>query len=264
MSQATKTRFAPMATSGKWLWLPLAKPHASTRLFCFPNAGSGASIFRDWPSLLPDDVEVVAIQLPGRENRFGEPLHSELEGVLEALWSIVAGMADRPYFFFGHSMGAMIAFELTRLLQRKRVRGPFHLVVSGRRAPQLPRRRPMLHTLDDEAFLERIGEFNGTPRELLENAELMSLFMPILRNDFLLSEKYHCHDSTSIACPLTALGGDVDADVSEEDLAAWSVVAGGPFQYEVMPGDHFFIHSSRSKLLERLCSITESNRHGTR
>jgi len=255
MTYATSAALSPRAVSGKWLWLPAPKPHARIRLFCFPNAGSGASAFREWPILLPDDIEVVGLQLPGRENRYGEPMLNRLDDVLQAIWEVIIGMADRPFFFFGHSMGALIAFELTRLLQRKGLPTPFHLVVSGRRAPQMPRRDAPLHLMDDDAFLQKIIEFNGTPKELQQNIESMRLFIPLLRNDFALSENYSCDDFTPITCPLTALGGDADIDVSEIDLAAWSIVAGSHFDYALLPGDHFFIHPSKRRLLERLRSI---------
>lgn len=264
MSLVNGLRAAPVATSGKWLWFPSPRPQARIRLFCFPNAGAGASAFREWSSILPDDIEVAAIQLPGRENRFDEPMSSELDSLLKAICGVVVGMADRPYFFFGHSMGALIAFELTKLIQKQGSPGPFHLVVSGRRAPHLPRREPPMHALEDDVFLERIGEFNGTPKELFDNTELMKLFLPILRNDFALSENYRCNDSTTVICPLTALGGDLDTGVSEEDLAAWVTMAGGPFRYELLSGDHFFIHSSRRGLLERLGSIAETARQSSK
>lgn len=236
----------------KWTMIPARRPKAKLRLFCFPYAGSGASIFRDWPALLPEDIELVGIQLPGRENRFSEPRLTRLDEVIESLRDVVVDFSDRPFYFFGHSIGALIAFELTRALQREGLPRPSHLVVSGLAAPQLPRRNELLHRLDDDAFLARIRDFNGTPKALLEDAELMKLFVPLLRDDFTICETYVCRDRTPVECPLIALGGDADADVKLDELAAWSELAGGHYEYLTFHGDHFFIHPHRGKVLEIL------------
>lgn len=238
-----------------WTMVTKPNPNAKVRLFCFPYAGSGASIFRDWHSHLPEQVEVVGIQLPGRENRFSEERFTGLETVVQALRGVISNMADKPCYFFGHSLGALIAFELTRLLQRERLPSPFHLVVSGTPAPQLPRRDEPLHLLDDDSFQKRVAEFNGTPKALLQDAELMTLFVPVLRDDFTICETYRHDDDTLLQCPLTALGGDWDTDVAIEDLAAWSEAAGSGFEYYTFPGDHFFIHPNKAKVGELLASI---------
>ncbi|MBB6244690.1 alpha/beta fold hydrolase [Rhodanobacter sp. MP1X3] len=240
---------------GKWFWRPHPNPSAQVQLFCFPYAGAGASAFREWYTAFPADVELVGIQLPGRENRFTEKRFDRLEGVLDALSEAIAGIVDRPFVFFGHSVGALIAFELTRLLHRQGRPGPSHLVVSGRRAPQLTSADERTYLLDDDAFLTRMKGFNGTPKELLTNAEVMQLFIPLLRDDFAISETYFCTDHTPVACPLTALGGDADADVSVDQLAAWVRLVGSRFDYEIFPGDHFYIHPNREKIIERLSAI---------
>lgn len=166
-----------------------------------------------------------------------------------------AHSADLPFVFFGHSVGALLAFELTRMLGRQRQRGPSHLVVSGRCAPQLSSSREAIYLLDDNAFLQRVRELNGTPKELLANTEVMRLFIPLLRDDFAISETYSCIDQTPVACPLTAFGGDADADVSEQQLAAWKHFADGKFDYEIFSGDHFYIHANKEKLHERVALI---------
>ena len=255
MTLADASIYSPRAIHDRWAWLPKPNPQATVRLFCFPYAGAGASTFRDWPHSLPANVEVVGIQLPGRENRYTEKKLDRLEDVLKALRNVIAGMSDLPFIFFGHSVGALIAFELTRLLHRDGLRGPRHLVVSGRRAPQSVSADEPMHSMDDAAFLSKLGELNGTPRELLQNAELMKLVMPLLRADFAVAERYVCNDLTPVACPLTAIGGDRDTGVSPNELAAWSAVAGGSFRHEVFPGDHFFIHPSKVQVLALIGAI---------
>jgi medium-chain acyl-[acyl-carrier-protein] hydrolase len=230
------------------------------RVYCFPYAGAGASVFREWYRAFPTDVEVVGIQLPGRENRYSEERFNRLEPVLDTLGEVITYSADLPFVFFGHSLGALLAFELTRMLRRQKSRGPSHLIVSGRGAPQLVSSKEFIYLLDDNAFLQRMKELNGTPKELLANTEVMRFFIPLLRDDFAISETYSCIDQTPLACPLTAFGGDADVDVSEQQLAAWKHFSDGQFDYEIFPGDHFYIHENRKRLHERVASIARKIR----
>lgn len=239
----------------KWTSITAPNPGAAMRLFCFPYAGAGASAFRDWPRYLPRSIELVAIQPPGRENRFSEPRLNRIEDYVQAVRSAVLALADKPFFFFGHSLGALAAFELTRLLQAAGGAAPFHLVVSGMQAPPQPRRREPLHGLADAEFLQRIGQYNGTPRELLQDAELMQLYLPLLRDDFTICETYVWRASAPLACPLTALGGSDDAEVALEDLRAWAGLAGSGYDEHVFDGDHFFIQPHKLRILELLGAI---------
>ena len=124
-------------------------PQTCFRLFCFPYAGGGASIFRTWPERLPPDIEVCAIQLPGREDRFGEPTFENLSSVIDVLADVLCPYTDFPFAFFGHSLGALISFELTRRLRRQKTPCPMQLFVSGHRAPQIPDPDPPIHQLPD-------------------------------------------------------------------------------------------------------------------
>ncbi|HZP66080.1 MAG TPA: alpha/beta fold hydrolase [Rudaea sp.] len=227
-------------------------PGAPLRLFCFPYAGAGASIFRAWSRDFAHVAEVVGIQLPGRENRFSEPRYTRLGNVVDALVDALGDFADKPFFFFGHSVGALIAFELTRALERHRRAAPFHLAVAGMRAPQLPRRREPLYELDDASFVAKIREFNGIPREVLEHAELMQLVTPLLRDDFAICDTYRYADGPPLRCPLTAFSGDADPDVTVDELEAWSPNTAAEFEYYMFPGDHFFIHPNRPRIVEIL------------
>lgn len=195
---------------GSWTIIGVPRPSADARLFCFPYAGAGASVFRDWPSRFHGNVEVVGIQLPGRESRFSEPRYNRLVDLLPALCQVVADMADKPFYFFGHSMGALVAFELARGLRERGLPQPFHLVVSAMRAPQLPRRNKIHHRMSDADLLQAIGAYNGTPREVLEHPELMQLMLPLMRDDFAILETYAYVQGEPLGCPLTALGGRDD------------------------------------------------------
>lgn len=246
-----------MLNSNKWTMAFKPNPQARMRLFCIPYAGSGASVYRDWHQSVRDDVEVVGIQLPGRENRFSEPHLRSIDEIVESLVGVIAHFSDKPFVLFGHSMGALISFELTRAFQRLRAPAPRHLIVSGTRAPPRRRTDDPIHQLDDDAFLERIQRFNGTPKALLQDAELMKLFTPLLRADFSVAETYQYEERGSIWCPVTVLGGDGDEGVPLEDLKAWTTVCGSSCEQHVFRGDHFFIHPHKAAIIELVNGVFE-------
>ncbi len=244
-------------SSNAWITCPRPNPHARLRLFCFPYAGGAASTFYKWSDDLPRDVEVCPIQLPGRESRLGESPFTRLEHLLKALISAIRPYLDEPCAFFGHSMGAMISFELTRRLRAQGVRTPMHLFVSGRRAPWLPNPDPPIHHLPDAEFVEELRRYNGTPEIVLKNTELMQLFLPILRADISLNETYHYVPGEPLDCSISAFGGLEDSKVSRDDLAAWRKQTRGPFTLNTFPGDHFFLRSAQTSLLQIICRDLE-------
>ncbi len=240
-------------------WTVAFKPNlgARMRLFCVPYAGAGASAYRDWHALLRQDVEVVGIQLPGRESRYSEPHLTSVDEIVEQLVGIVSRFSDKPFVLFGHSMGALISFELTRALQRLGGPVPRHLVVSGTRAPHRPRRDEPTHLLADDIFVEKIKSFNGTPTMLLQDPELMKLFIPLLRADFRVAETYQYEDRGPILSPVTVFGGDQDCGVPLEDLQAWRTVCRSSYDQHIFSGGHFFIHNNRAAIITRLNGILE-------
>lgn len=239
-----------MLNSSKWTMAFKPNPQARMRLFCIPYAGAGASLYRDWHASIRDDVEVVGIQLPGRESRFSEPHLRSIDAIVEQLIPVISSYSDKPFVLFGHSMGALVGFELTRAFQRLRGLAPRHLIVSGTRAPFCPRGDEPIHQLDDDAFLEKIRCFNGTPKSLLQDADLMKLFTPLLRADFGVAETYQYEDRGPIWCPVTVLGGDEDEGVRLEDLHAWSRVCRSSCDQHVFRGDHFFIHKHKTAVID--------------
>jgi medium-chain acyl-[acyl-carrier-protein] hydrolase len=218
------------------------------RLFCLPFAGGGSQIYRHWPDELPAEIGVYAIQLPGRGARLRESPISTMAGMIAALQPAIAPYLDRPFAFFGHSMGAAIAYEAARHIRGADGRTAGHLFVSGCRAAGLPLRRPPAHGLSDEQFIAQLRELNGTPEEILRTPDLMALLMPMLRADFELSETYTPLPGPALACPLTVFGGRADAEVREEELLGWRVVAQGDFELRLFPGDHYFLQQARVEL----------------
>lgn len=240
-------------TKNPWIKYPKPNRQAQLRLFCFPYAGGGAQIFRPWPDSLPPTVEVCAIELPGRGTRLKHASFTRIEPLVEAIALALLPMLDKPFAFFGHSMGALVSFELARLLRKQSSLRPRHLFVSGRRAPQIPNLE-IIHTLPEAELIEKLSGYNGTPSEVLKNPELMELFLPILRADFEVLETYVYKNEPAFDFPITAFGGLQDAEVTRQDLEAWANHTTAAFDLQMFPGNHFFIHSDQKLLLEALTS----------
>ena len=230
-----------MINTNPWINCPKPNPQARLRLFCFPYAGTGASTFRTWSDQLPPDIEVCPVQLPGREKRLSEPLFTHLSPLVKILALILLPYLDRPFAFFGHSMGALVSFELTRKLRHHKAPSPMHLFVSGRRAPQIPNPDPPIHQLPDNAFVGELRRYNGTPEAVLQNPELRSLFLPILRADLAINETYTYISEAPLDCPISAFGGLQDKEVSRKELDAWRDQTNTTFSLSMFPGDHFFL-----------------------
>jgi medium-chain acyl-[acyl-carrier-protein] hydrolase len=234
---------------------PQANTTAQIRLFCFPYSGAGASIFRTWAAPLAPHIEVIAIQLPGRENRRKEPLFSNLPSLIQALTPILLPYIDRPFMFFGHSVGALISFEVARQLRRCEHPCPLQLIVSGRSAPQFPASTPPIHQLPHADFLEELQRYNGTPAIVLNNADLMNVFIPILRADLAMNETYVYEPEAPFDFPIAAFGGRQDMQVSQAALSAWGEQTNTNFCLKLLPGNHFFLKDQQSEILQFISSL---------
>lgn len=235
-----------------WLICPRPNPRARLRLFCFPYAGGGTAIYRAWPSQLPANVETWLIQLPGRETRYREAPHTVMPTLVRDLTEAILPCLDRPFAFFGHSMGALIAFELARYLSGKHGIGPERLFVSGRGGPQFSGNCPRMHQMPDADLCDELRRMNGTPTEILDNDEMMRLFLPVLRADFTLVETYTCVPGPLLNCPIWAFGGDADDVWPSDRLDGWRAFTRTGFHKQLFPGNHFFLNSARAKLLQTL------------
>lgn len=234
-----------------WLVCASPNPQAAMRLFCFHYAGGGATIFRKWHERLPSSVEVCAIQLPGRGSHIMVPPLTSVEAAIDGLSAAIATWLDKPFIFYGHSMGALLSFELAHRLREEYSVSPAQLIVSGRRAPQLPI-HTAYHTLPEQEFLSLIRSFNGTPKVILDNAEMMQAMLPMLRADFMICETYRYSDPPQLDLPILALGGLHDPEVDREHLEAWSRQTTKAFKAQMFPGDHFFIQSCEAMVLQTL------------
>ncbi len=232
------------------------------RLICCHHSGAGASSYHPWVKYLPDFMELKAIQLPGRESRLEETLLTDIAQVIDSLGNEFLTLLDKPYILFGHSLGALIAYELCQKLQFQKALLPTTLIVSGCRAPHLPR-STHLHKLTEPEFIKKLFEYNGTPNEILNNSELLELFLPILRADFCISETYCYQPSPPLACNLIVLGGKKDNAVSIASLEAWKTHTTSAFKLHLFPGDHFFIKSYLSDVLQVINEIADFTVQGS-
>lgn len=240
-----------------WFAYANPRPTAQLRLFCLPFAGGSAVIFRNWANALPGFVEVCPIQLPGRGARLREQPFTSMQSLIDAIEPSISANLDKPFAFFGHSMGATISFELIHKLRSERGLEPAHFFVSGRHAPQIPEPDPITFNLPRVEFIQEIRRLEGTPQEILENPELLELLLPVLRADFELIQTYEYVDRPRLKCPITVLGGIADKDVSREHLEAWREQSSGPFRICLFSGNHFFLQTEEKLVLQ---TITEQLR----
>lgn len=231
-----------------WLSDPAA-PEASVRLFCLPFAGGSAAIYRNWPALLAPDVDCRPVHLPGRERRFLERPYDRLEPLADALTDGIAGALDRPFALFGHSMGALLAFETARRLRRRGLPEPALLIVSARHAPSRADRADPLHALPRAELVAGLRRLGGTPEEVLEHEELMDFVLPVLRADFAVCETHRHREEAPLACPILAIAGRGDRRAPPAEMAGWERETSGWFQFATVEGGHFFLGPCQEQVL---------------
>jgi surfactin synthase thioesterase subunit len=224
-----------------WLACRSPKPDPRVRLLCFPYAGGNAVTYRPWDGLLPATVELHVAQLPGRMPRMAEAPLASIAALADQLAAAAKGLsATTPLALFGHSMGAVCAFEVARRLTAAG-RPPAYLFVSARQAPQLPWRRPKIHGLPEREFVDAIKALSGTPPEVLADRELMGLVLPALRADFAAIESYVIAPGPKLPCNIGLFGGREDPHITVDDLLGWQEQTAGQALLELRPGGHFFI-----------------------
>lgn len=241
-----------------WFRVYQARPQATARLICLPHAGGTASFFSEWARYLPETVELVAIQYPGRQERLTEPLINNMEALTTALADAIPTLLDRPYILFGHSMGAAVGHELCVSLMRRRQRLPERLIVSAREAPKHSQ-TGSLHRAPDPMFCERLVELGNTPQELLQSEEWCKLMLPIIRNDYQLIETYTpTLQHGMLPIHIRAFAGDKDSELTIEQAADWSSLTSKSFKLRVFEGDHFYLCKHRASVVaEAVSSLQE-------
>ena len=225
-------------------------PDATVRLFCLPYAGGSSAIFYRWSEYVSPAVEVCSVQLPGREGRLTMPPYTSMWPLVQAIGNTILPFLDKPYALFGHSLGALIAFELARSLHDLGVPRPLSLLVSAADAPHVPRAADRLHALPDDELIGQLSLLQGTPQEILQHPEVMQLLLPTIRADLQVFETYTYRAGPPLPCPIAVFGGFEDERVVQSRLESWRHHTRTVFSLTMLPGDHFFIHSACRALVE--------------
>jgi medium-chain acyl-[acyl-carrier-protein] hydrolase len=227
----------------KTLWLECRRTTTPPRLrlFCLPHAGGSSAAFSSWHTGLPVCVQVCSVILPGREKRHSEPLYTQIEPVADAIARELKPWLDMPYAVFGHSMGALLAFEWMRRAQHERCTMPAWLFLSGRRAPDVEGDTSLLHSLPDDEFLKELKRrYEGMSEEILRTPELVEFYRPILRADISVVESYRFQEDGPLDCPITVFAGMNDASTTMDQMFAWKRQTRRRFAVQLLPGGHFY------------------------
>jgi medium-chain acyl-[acyl-carrier-protein] hydrolase len=210
----------------------------------------GPSAYRQWNDSLSADIDVALVHLPGRESRLREAPYTQMEPLVDAAAMALVPYLDVPYAMFGHSMGALVAFELARRFEEDGQGAPRRLFVSGRRAPQMPPRRPPIARLPDDQFVGEIrSRYNGIPEEVLRHPDLLAMLLPGLRADLRLVEDYVHRPASPLPCPIVAMGGLADAEATEAELVGWREQTTATLSLRMFPGGHFYLQTAHEELM---------------
>lgn len=235
-----------------WISCPKPNPQAKLRLFCFPCAGGTTSAYSKWYNYLPTDIEINLVQLPGRSHRIEEPPFTNFLPLIKTLTSELKPYLNKPFAFFGHSMGATLAFEIIRQLRHENHQIPIHLFAAACPAPHSPI-KTFIHKLPETEFIAELQHrYNAIPQSILKNKELMQIFLPCLRADFTMIETYKYALEKPLDCPITVFGGLQDKAISINKLEYWSVETNDIFNLEMFIGCHFFLQHNQSLFLQNL------------
>lgn len=223
-------------------------PHAATRLICLPHAGGASTYYFPVSRALSPEVEVLAIQYPGRQDRRNEPCIDDLRALADVLVPELAGCFDRPTLLFGHSMGATLGFELALRLAERGIT-PHTLIASGRRAPSTFRDE-RVHLYSDAEFIADLKGLSGTDPQMFEDDQVVQMILPALRSDYRAAETYRYRPSPKLDCPIIALIGDSDPQVTVAEARAWAEHTNGSFSLGVYPGAHFYLNEHAASVLD--------------
>jgi len=243
----------------RWLFNTSTRPDAGLRLFCLPFSGGGASFYRDWPEAMGNDIEVRAIQLPGHESRYQEPRVTDADVLVKSIVQALVPFQDKPFAIFGYSLGALLAFEISRELRKQNLNMPQHLFLAAMRAPQTPRVHPPFSILPDDIFVQQIEHYYQPQNEAWKIPELRELFLPVLKDDFVLAENYTYRDEEPLLCPIDVFAGSGDRGAPPELTQRWSEQTTNIIDHHMYPGGHFFIDKAvkdiQKVILEKLSAV---------
>ncbi|MFE3643182.1 thioesterase II family protein [Streptomyces sp. NPDC059169] len=241
---------SPLADDGLWCRRFHPAPDAGRRLVCFPHAGGSASFYHPVSAALSPGVDVLAVQYPGRQDRRQEPAVDDIGLLADLIAEALEAWTDRPLTFFGHSMGAVVAFEVARRLERDGD-GPVRLFASGRRAPSAYRDE-QVHRRDDDGIVAELRALSGTDSRVLDDEEMLRMVLPALRSDYKAVETYRCEPGAVVRCPVTVLVGDDDSKTSLGEARSWDSHTTGTCDLQVFPGGHFYLVDRPKEVMDVL------------
>jgi medium-chain acyl-[acyl-carrier-protein] hydrolase len=248
------------------------RPGAALRLLCFPHAGGAPTAFFPWNALLGQEIECLGVQYPGRGQRFREEPLTSISDLAHGIINRLTDVSDKPFAFYGHSLGGLVAFELARCLRRLGMPGPQHLFVGASRPPHLESPFGPIHMLPEGEFVEALqARYGGIPAAIYEDREVLRVFMAAMRADFTAYEHYRMVDEAPLQVPITAFAGAEDQVVTAASMREWAVHTDTGFELKVLPGGHFFPNSSigtliqtiRDRVLLRAAPVVEAVAEGT-
>lgn len=246
-------------TAKRWI-IPLSGPapaDARRIVLCFAHAGGGATAWRRLGKEMPADTTTLGVRLPGRETRFSEPRLYRYEDVVAAVADAMEHLPRTPDLILGHSLGALLAYETVRGLERRGRALPALLAVAGMRAPDLPPRRPPVYDAPAEVFMGRLRQNGGMPSGVIDNPDMLALFEPLLRADYEMYDTYRWRPGPPLGCAVAAFAGETDATHPAEDVAGWRNHAAGAFTMTVSPGGHFFPYAGESDFPRRIAALLD-------
>lgn len=238
---------------------PEKRPTALMRLFCLPYAGGSASTYFHWAKNLPAEIELSIVQPPGRGSRISEPAHQCMSSLTAELLPALEPYLDRPYMLFGHSLGSRVGFDLMHQMKQRGWPEPEHFIASGSLPPNSGWHRKPIFDMPREAFIAELRKFEGTPDEVFNNNELISLLLPTLRADFRIADTYQYRGGSTFDCPVSVFGGIRDKNVPTDRLAEWKRYFRLEPEIFLFPGGHFFIESDAKDVQARVGTIAREH-----
>lgn len=233
---------------GKWFRVPKPLDNPKLRLICLPYAGGNSNSYMKWAEQLPDGIELVAVELPGRSARMLETPYDEMHGLVDDLYEAFQPFLNIPYVLFGHSLGGRIAYEMMLRSQQRQQPLAQHLIVSASRAPHVIKRRHDIYHLSDDEFIEEMRDFNGTPERVLQDREFMELLLPMLKADFKIADQY-ISPPLPVASPVTVIGSTGDDHIIDEHLWAWDELSPNKVEVAYVEGAHFYLDTHPQQVL---------------